>query len=85
MDSCPYLFKEVINVDTFAKLLLNASYCGWNCSKCGAFFDALGRPKEKETAWKPPRNYNWLSDRPEFKFCPCCGAPMEVGYGQALR
>lgn len=71
------LNKKVVSLETPARLLLNASYYGWNCSECGAFFDALGRPKKKETAWKPPRNFDWSSDKPEFKFCPCCGTPME--------
>jgi len=67
----------VISLDTPAKLLLNASFCGWNCSECGAFFDALWRPRKAEKAWKPPRNFDWSSDKPTFAFCPMCGKKME--------
>lgn len=31
-----------------------------------------------DSAWKPPENYYWFLDKPKFKYCPCCGKPIEV-------
>lgn len=55
-----------------AKLELNAMQYGWSCTNCHQFFDAFWRPAKK--GWKPPEAYMWMADKPDFNYCPYCGA-----------
>ena len=60
-----------------AKLELNASKHGWNCSECGLFSDALGRPMFGKEIWIiTSTGTAWLENKPKYKFCPQCGKPI---------
>ena len=60
------------------KLELNASRHGWNCTGCGLFSDALGRPIFGEEIWViTSKGVAWLENKPKYIFCPKCGKKVE--------
>lgn len=61
-----------------AKLELDAARKGWVCSQCKLFTDALGRPIFGGEMWTIKTNsIHYLENKPEYKFCPGCGEPIE--------
>lgn len=65
----------------YVELELNASKKGWNCSGCGLFTDAIGRPIFGKEIWVISSNGTaWLENKPKYKFCPGCGAPVKGDY-----
>lgn len=64
-------------MEDYAKLELNASKKGWNCSECGLFTDCVGRPLFGNEAWIfETKSNNWLENKPNYKYCPGCGRPL---------
>ena len=60
------------------KLELNASKHGWNCSGCGLFTDAIGRPIFGKEIWTISSNgIAWIENKPKYEFCPKCGKPVK--------
>ena len=68
----------------YAKLELNASKHGWNCSECGLFIDVIGRPIFGKEIWQiTSTGTAWIENRPDFCYCPKCGKPIESGESHA--
>lgn len=64
----------------YVKLELDASQKGWRCSGCGIQIDSIGRPVMGELPWLViTRRNNWIDSKPNWKFCPSCGKPIEGG------
>ena len=60
------------------RLELNASKHGWNCTGCGLFTDAIGRPIFGEEIWTIySKGTAWIENKPKYKFCPLCGKEVE--------
>jgi len=61
----------------YVELELNASKKGWNCTGCGLFSDAIGRPIFGKEIWVISSNGTaWLENKPKYVFCPQCGKPV---------
>lgn len=61
----------------YAKLELNASKHGWNCSSCKLFVDCVGRPIFGNEVWIiTSTGTAWIENKPKFRFCPQCGKPI---------
>ena len=69
-----------------ATLDLLATLYSWQCSNCHALFDAMWRPVALEKVWAPPVTYQWTADKPDFNYCPHCGACFrkEPACGEAV-
>lgn len=68
-------------MEEYVTLELNGTEKGWNCSGCGCFTPAFGRPtfgQEQGVELVVKRdNTNWFTYKPGYRYCPGCGKKVK--------